>query len=315
MNNEEKYIARQMFKNKVFQKDGQAYEDFFVMVMQHHNPNFRPVKAHGQFGDRKNDGFDKTTGTYYQVYAPEDLEKRKKKAAEKFKEDFDDLYKYWNDKVTPVREFFYVLNNKYRAVPQIIYPVLEEIKRKYSSVQVDILLNQDLEEIFLNLPDDKIYDIIGYIPDPQNMQVVDFTVMNQVIEYLLSIESSYIKEDIPDKPDFEKKIVFNKLRAYPANLLRTGGYQASNLDEYFKYESQLKEILKKIFNNIYKRGLEVVPHGGDKNDTVFFYILENASPNKKKPVQDAVLVLMSYYFEYCDIFEEPREQAQRSLFE
>jgi hypothetical protein len=315
MNNEEKYIARQMFKNKVFQKDGQAYEDFFVMVMQHHNPNFRPVKAHGQFGDRKNDGFDKTTGTYYQVYAPEDLEKRKKKAAEKFKEDFDDLYKYWNDKVTPVREFFYVLNNKYRAVPQIIYPVLEEIKRKYSSVQVDILLNQDLEEIFLNLPDDKIYDIIGYIPDPQNMQVVDFTVMNQVIEYLLSIESSYIKEDIPDKPDFEKKIVFNKLSAYPANLLRTGGYQASNLDEYFKYESQLKEILKKIFNNIYKRGLEVVPHGGDKNDTVFFYILENASPNKKKPVQDAVLVLMSYYFEYCDIFEEPREQAQRSLFE
>jgi hypothetical protein len=302
-------------RTKSFKKTGRLYEDFFVMVMQHHNPNFRPVKPHGQFGDRKNDGFDKTTGTYYQVYAPEDLEKRKKKAAEKFKEDFDDLYKYWNDKVTPVREFFYVLNNKYRAVPQIIYPVLEEIKRKYSSVQVDILLNQDLEEIFLNLPDDKIYDIIGYIPDPQNMQVVDFTVMNQVIEYLLSIESSYIKEDIPDKPDFEKKIVFNKLSAYPANLLRTGGYQASNLDEYFKYESQLKEILKKIFNNIYKRGLEVVPHGGDKNDTVFFYILENASPNKKKPVQDAVLVLMSYYFEYCDIFEEPREQAQRSLFE
>jgi len=315
MNNEEKYIARLMFKNKVFQKDGKAYEDFFVKVLKHHNHNFLPVKAHGQFGDRKNDGFDKTTGTYYQVYAPEDLEKRKKRAVEKFKEDFDDLYKYWNDKVTPVKEFFYVLNNKYRAVPQIIYPVLEEIKRKYSSVQVNILLNQDLEEIFLNLPDDKIYDIIGYIPDPLNMQVVDFAVMNQVIEYLLSIESPYIAEAIPEKPDFEKKIVFNKLSARPANLLRTGNYQASNLDEYFKYESQLKEILKKIFNNIYEGGLKEVPNGDDKNDTVFFYILENASPNKKKPVQDAVLVLMSYYFEYCDIFEEPREPAQRSLFE
>lgn len=206
MNNEEKYISRILFKIKVLQKDGQAYEDFFVKVMQHHNPNFRPVKAHGQFGDRKNDGFDKTTGTYYQVYAPEDLEKRKKKAVEKFKEDFDDLYKYWNDKVTPVKEFFYVLNNKYRAVPQIIYPELEEIKRKYSNVRVDILLNQDLEDIFLNLPDDKIYDIIGYIPDPLNMQVVDFTVMNQVIEYLLSIESPYIAEAIPEKPDFEKKM-------------------------------------------------------------------------------------------------------------
>ena len=315
MNNEEKYIARLMFKNKIFQKDGQAYEDFFVKVLKHHNPNFLPVKAHGQFGDRKNDGFDKTTGTYYQVYAPEDLEKRKKRAVEKFKEDFDDLYKYWNDKVTPVKEFFYVLNNKYRAVPQIIYPVLEEIKRKYSSVQVNILLNQDLEEIFLKLPDDKIYDIIGYIPDPLTIQVVDFKAMNQVIEYLLSIESPYIKEAIPEKPDFEKKIVFNKLSARPANLLRTGDYQASNLDEYFKYESQLKEILKKIFNNIYKRGLEVVPNGDDKNDTVFFYILENASSDKKKPVQDAVLVLMSYYFEYCDIFEEPKEPAQRSLFE
>jgi hypothetical protein len=42
-------------------------------------------------------------------------------------------------------------------------------------------------------------------------------------------------------------------------------------------------------------------------DKRFIYILNTASCKKVKPVIDAVLVLMSYYFEACDIFEEPLE--------
>ena len=39
MTREEKYIARLLFKNKVYESDKQAYEDFFVRVMQNANPN------------------------------------------------------------------------------------------------------------------------------------------------------------------------------------------------------------------------------------------------------------------------------------
>lgn len=40
-------------------------------------PNFQPVKAYGNIGDRKNDGFVSQTGIYYQVYAPRDVNKEK----------------------------------------------------------------------------------------------------------------------------------------------------------------------------------------------------------------------------------------------
>ncbi len=67
MTRDEKYIARILFKNKVYECDKQAYEDLFVRIMQNDNVNFEPVKPQGQYGDRKNDGFDKVKGIYYQV--------------------------------------------------------------------------------------------------------------------------------------------------------------------------------------------------------------------------------------------------------
>lgn len=72
MDENEKYIARLIFQNRIYESNGQKYEDIFSKVMTYSNPNFNSVKPQGQFGDRKNDGFDRTTGVYYQVYAPED---------------------------------------------------------------------------------------------------------------------------------------------------------------------------------------------------------------------------------------------------
>lgn len=74
-NTNEKYIARIMFKNKVYEYDAQAFESLFTLVMQKNNKNFEQVKPYGNIGDWKNDGFDKTLGVYYQVYSPEDIEK------------------------------------------------------------------------------------------------------------------------------------------------------------------------------------------------------------------------------------------------
>ena len=54
---------------------------------------------------------------------------------------------------------------------------------------------------------------------------------------------------------------------------------------------------------LYEEGKEKI---GDDSDTIFYYILNEANPfPEKKLPQDAVIVLMSYYFEACDIFEPP----------
>lgn len=73
MNSSEKFCTKKLFELRVFKYNGQQFEDFFVEIMSKSNPDFQPVKAYGNIGDRKNDGFDKIRGVYYQVFAPEDI--------------------------------------------------------------------------------------------------------------------------------------------------------------------------------------------------------------------------------------------------
>lgn len=93
----DRYIADILFRIKILQYKGQAFEDFFVFVMTKAEPNFQPVKAYGNIGDRKNDGFVSQTGIYYQVYAPRDVNKEKTvgDAVKKLETDFKGLYDKW----------------------------------------------------------------------------------------------------------------------------------------------------------------------------------------------------------------------------
>src|SRR5450432_2623348 len=112
MDDNAKAFARNMLRLRIHESDAQAYEDLFVRAMVYADPNFRPVKPHGNAGDRKNDGFNSTTGTYYQVYAPEDIRRSAGNALKKLREDFSGLKAFW-DGLYPVRRFFYVVNDKY----------------------------------------------------------------------------------------------------------------------------------------------------------------------------------------------------------
>jgi hypothetical protein len=94
MTKEERALARIIFHKKVLASDGQAYEDLFVAIMQKACKEFRPVKPQGTLGDRKNDGYDPTTGHYYQVFAPEDASKSTAAAVAKLKADFAGLMVY-----------------------------------------------------------------------------------------------------------------------------------------------------------------------------------------------------------------------------
>ena len=103
-----------MFKLRVHECNGQAYEDLFVSVIGRRYPKFKPVKPHGRVGDRKNDGYVAETGSYFQVFAPEDASQKVTNAVSKAKVDFKGLKEYW-DKIAPLKEFRFVLNDKFHG--------------------------------------------------------------------------------------------------------------------------------------------------------------------------------------------------------
>jgi hypothetical protein len=303
LNKEAKYIATILFRNRVYRSDGQSFEDFFCDVMQKDNKNFQKVKPQGAKGDRKNDGFDKTTGTYYQVYAPEDSSTKLKETIAKLNEDFKGLKKHW-DSLCQIKKYFFVINDKYKGVYPDIHQELLTLGNNNPGIEFNLFLPKDLEVIFLNLKDDDMVSIVGIIPDASKVDTLNYSVVTEVINFILNRKEPVKYEEKLIAPEFENKIIFNGLNKNVEMLLKVGNYQVSAIDDYFRYNSKnAKQDLRDRFTELYKDSKERL----NDSNKVFFDILTEVCPDhNSKQVQDAAIVIMSYYFEACDIFEPPQ---------
>jgi hypothetical protein len=305
MNREEKYLSRIILKNKFYEADKQSYEDLFTKIMQSQDLNFKQIKPQGSLGDGKCDGFNEKTGEYYQVYAPEELKGNEETLLSKMDLSISGLIDFWNEKGFVVKKFNYVIKDNYRNTYALVHTNAKLIAKKYN-IECEIITCKDVEDIFINLSDEDINCIIGLVPDPLNIENVEYDILNEVIGFLLNSKVPKISENIPIQPDFDKKISFNSLSKITSDFLNAGQRQGFVIKEYFELNSKFfKEELRQVFNNTYKKALLEIPESETKNDEIFQYILDKSSPKDNFAYYNAVYILMSYYFEYCDIFETP----------
>ena len=301
----QKVVAQKMFKLKVLECKGLAFQDLFERVMEKAEPEFRKVKPYGKEGDKKNDGFVPSRGAYYQVYAPEKPNEKDAAAAKKMVGDFEGLVSYWDGKFE-VKEFSFVFNDEYRGKSSLLYAALAEIRERYKHIDCKVFYCEDLQRAFLSLSDQDLIEIIGFLPEDNSSDVVDAGVLADVVYYLIENEKAVDYDGSLTVPDFGEKIEFNSLSEAVAGLLTSASYQAFVLDKFFEQNQGSKDMLQRVFTNLYQTILsEIDDVDEDKSDLVFFKVLEKAKGYKSKRVQEAVLALMACYFETCDIFEEP----------
>jgi len=154
---------RDKFKIAVLGADATQFERLFSKVMSYVYKDFEQVKPHGNIGDRGNDGWLPSSGTYYQVYAPEDLSINTKKAQKKVKDDFKKLKDYWKS-IKPIRKFYFVLNDKFNGVSPHIWQTLSEIQSTESLEDTGIYSTVTLERDLFALPNDQICSVLGVSP-------------------------------------------------------------------------------------------------------------------------------------------------------
>src|SRR5262245_9936174 len=131
MNNQQRFFAHTLLELRIHRSDGQSYEDLFTAVMTNRFPDFTPVDPYGNSGDRKNDGYIKPLGKYYQVYAPRDSASKAHESAKKALTDFEGLKKSW-ESIARIREFHFALNDKFRGSNPLLEEVLAQIERAHS---------------------------------------------------------------------------------------------------------------------------------------------------------------------------------------
>ena len=299
MNDQEKTLARQLFQNKILKADGQAFEDIFTAIMNYAEADFQAIKPWGNIGDRKNDGYIKTKGIFFQVYAPEDIRKSYPDAISKLKTDFNGLKAQWS----PIDEFYFVVNDKYNGVNADCEKKIQEIKETHNLRNAGFLTPKNLENIlFDHLSGDQILGITGFIPDPAAIKQLDFSILKEVIGHIMQLPLNRSDEFRMILPDWNEKIKFNNLSESVANLLNSGYFQVHSLNHYLANNSDfLADSLRDKMNDIYSQ-----EKGKNNGDPLFWAIVDIASPNAMQMYQITTIVVMSKYFETCDIFEEPQ---------
>lgn len=296
MKAEEIALARILFENKVRRSDGNAFEDLFTQIMNYAEPDFEQIKPWGNIGDRKNDGFIRSKGIFYQVFAPEEIEKSYPDAISKLERDFNGLIDHWN----PINEFYFVVNDKYKGVHADSNNKIEDIVTHNSLKKGKILTARDLERIVFTLPEDHILRIVSFLPNLDQIGNLDFSVVTQVIGFIMKLEIKPLNGQIKF-PDWNEKISFNNLGESTKGFLDTGSFNLGALNDFLANESFLAEELQRkligLYNNLKK---------DFSGDNLFWEMVYSCMPKKQQAFVSPSLTIMSKYFESCDIFEEPK---------
>ena len=300
MNVQEKTLARQLFQLKIYKADGQIFEDIFSAIMNYAEIDFQQIKPWGDIGDRKNDGYIKNKGIFYQVYAPEDIRKSYPHIIRKLKEDFSGLKAQWSN----INEFYFVVNDKYNGVNADSEKIIQEMRTAHNLNDAGFLIAKDLENILFELDDDIIYSIIGHPPDPARIKQLDYSILNEVIVHIMQLSLNHNSDSKIVVPDWDEKIKLNNLSEPISQLLSNGSFQFHSLEEYLKNNSDfLADSLRDQMSKVYLQEKD------NKNgDDLFWGIVDSVSPKAESMYQTSAIVIMSKYFETCDIFEEPVQE-------
>jgi hypothetical protein len=296
MNNQEKALARILFQNKINKANGQAFEDIFTAIMNYVESDFQSIKPWGNIGDRKNDGYIKSKGIFFQVYAPEEIGSSYPKVVKKLKGDFKGLLRQWS----PVNEFYFVVNDKYDGVNADCEQAMQSIKQDHGLTNAGFKTAPDLENLLFSLDEDQIFTIVGFLPDPATIQL-DYSVLSEILNHLMGLSLPKTKDSSIIYPDWDEKITFNNLDSLEAKYLNDGFLQIGSLDEYLNNQSnffadEVKDKIREIYTECSK---------ASSGSELFWEMVNTISTKSEASFQTAVIVLISKYFETCDVFEEP----------
>jgi len=299
MNTQEKALARNQFKLKIHEASGQAFEDIFTAIMNYVETDFQSIKPWGNIGDRKNDGYIKSKGIFFQVFSPEEITTSYPNVVKKLNGDFNGLLNQWS----PVNEFYFVVNDKYQGVNADCEQAIESIKQDHGLTSAGFKTAADLENLLFSLDEDQIFTIVGFLPDPAMIQL-DYSVLSEIISHLMGLSLPKTQDSSIIYPDWDEKITFNNLDldSLEAKYLNDGFLQIGSLDEYLNNQSnffadEVKDKIREIYTECSKT------YSGRE---LFWKMVNMISTKSETSFQSAGIVLISKYFETCDVFEEPK---------
>ena len=274
---------------------GKAFETLFARIMAHKFPgDFHPVRPYGPKGDLKCDGFRASDGTVFQCYAPDAVKLEPLLA--KLNEDFAGALVHWT---TKMRRWEFVHNDS-RGLPAEAVQRIAELNMANPSVALTVCGEAELRLIAMSLALHQLEDLFGAVPSGRVLEKLNFDALRPV---LLAIQGQEPDAEPSLMAPSAAKLERNALSQDAAGLLRQGRRREQLVEAFFASwpDPDLGEEIAQAFRVRYQ-GLKAA---GLSPDNIFGELQAFAGGMTGEPArQGAVLAVLSYFFERCDIFED-----------
>ena len=289
------------FENAFLRAKGYEFQTFFERLMcLAYKADFMPCRPWGNQGDRKNDGFLKSERRLFQVYAPHEMDAAKAKA--KITEDFVGAKEHWRMHF----DAWTFVHNATDGLPPHVQQLLLDFEAANPGVELQPWGLDELRLVFRMLSVDDKVTWFGFAPTDETKVKLGFGDLMVVLEKIAALPASPMT-DVKDVP--AGKIEANALSEAVAQLLKDGMVKSPLVADFLAqwHDETLGERLAEAFKTKYRQLCE----GYSPNQ--IFAELQSWAGGKDRGTPEhelAVLTVIAYYFERCDIFEEPRSVAQ-----
>jgi hypothetical protein len=283
------------FENAFLRERGKAFESLFARILAHAFPgDFQPVRPYGPKGDLKCDGFRASDGTVFQCYAPDALKLEPLLA--KIDEDFGGALVHW----TAQMKRWEFVHNDSRGLPADAIKKLSELGTANPGVALAVCGEAELRAIVMALALHQLEDLFGAVPSGRVLEKLDFEALRPV---LLAIQRQEPDAEPSLTAPSAAKLEHNALSQDAAGLLRQGRRREQLVEAFFAGwpDPDLGEEIAQAFRVRYK----ALTTAGLPPDDIFGELQAFAGGMTGEPArQGAVLAVLSYFFERCDIFED-----------
>lgn len=286
----------QRFESLFLRAKGDEFQTFFERLMGlAYKADFMACRPWGNIGDRKNDGFLKSERRLFQVYAPNELDAIKTIA--KITEDFEGAKPHWGEHF----DKWVFVHNATGGLPPHVLQKLLDFERENDGIALESWGLEELLLVFRRLSLDDLATWLGLAPTEETKARVGFKELQVVLESLAGRTSLV---DAPVRSVPPGKIEANDLSDSVAVLIRNGMIKAPLVSAFFDswHDETLGERLAVAFREEYGR-----LRGTSHPNLIFSELQTWVGGNQRGTAEHemAVLTVLAYYFERCDIFEEP----------
>jgi hypothetical protein len=285
------------FSNAFARKKGSEFQDWFISIVNHfYGTRFQRVRPTGKNGDYKCDGYVTLEQIVFQCYAPSEYTERKLNT--KITEDFSGAKEHWKGQI---KKWVFV-HNVIPGLGPTTTQLLNRLREENPDITIETWCESELRDIAMELKLHQLEAIFGFVPSMRTLDTLSYEDIAPVIAAIQTQEPYPLGS--PIKPVSVEKLDKNQLPLEAAELLKIGRRKEQLVRQYFSQHNQpdFGEHVAQAFREKYGALKAIKAEPG----TIFNRMHEFAGgiqDDVKK--QGAVLAILSYFFENCDIFEDP----------